>query len=632
MRRRWKFVIAIVVIAPVVLLAPGRFRDKIKRIARNAPGVERVEGALRRVARSAAEWFGLIDPPGFAIMTDPDLLPGHYAINLGQNTDWSTDGAWIDARNSLRRWGHPDRPWVEYPDLKLSEDGYPLSDAGSLSYLRGYPDGVYRLSFKGTARCSVGGMARLVGAIVTSEGRSTGLVQIDHSKHDLMTIKLTDIDPTDPIRDLRLIRPGVSGETSRVFADAFLKRLQPFHVVRVMDWAGVNTSDVREWSERVSPSSFLRTGPIGVSYEDMIALANESEKDLWITIPDGATDDHARRLAQLLLDRLDPKLRVYLELGNELWNQSFPQAKRLVASARDDPSLTREDDFGRAGEKAAKRLVEVAVIVRTVFGADSPRLIPVFAGQSANAYFTESGLRYLASHEGPPREHIGAIAIAPYLSIDPARDRPGLSLDNVFAAMDNHLNNDLSDWIARHAELARRYDLPLIAYEAGQHLTPWNAQARTELNVETKRAAQDDPRMGALYCKLNDVWSEKGGGLLAFYSLTSRDGKGGYWGLLTDSTLRGSVKWDAVMSIVLPAGDATGDGRADLADYALIARNLGKKPAFRADGDLDRDGLVDDRDLAKFRHAAGRMRPSELREVDAFIATRLGRVANAKLP
>ena len=621
--RRW-FVAAGLLLVTIVGVVPTQAWVAVRGQARRVPFFSGVEGRLLRGARALRGLVGLQPAYQPVVAADPALRAGRYAINVGINADWSTAGAWVDARNSLRRWGMPDRPWVEKPNLKLSADGYPLSDAGTLSYLHGYPDGAYHLSYRGTGEVSAGGMGRIAGAITTTGGLHSGVVTIDHATHDLLTLAVTKTDATDPIRDLRLIRPGYAANTRRVFADPYLRRLRPFSTIRVMEWSGVNTANVREWSERVSPSSFLRTGPGGVAYEDLAALANESGKDLWITVPDGATDDHVTRLAQLLKARLEPDRGVVLELGNELWNGSFPQARRLIAAARADAELSRSDDFGRAGEKAAKRLAEIATIFRNELGSGKTRVIPILCGQSANTYFLECGLEYLSKHRGEPNKTIDAIAIAPYLFLPAELDKPGLTRDALFAGLDAFAEAKLKPWIRDHGSLAARYGLPLVSYEGGQHLTPWNAEDRLDVNEVVKRDAQIDPRMGDLYVRFDREWAAHGGGLFTFYALTSAYGPGGYWGLLSDDTQAGSVKWDAVLSLALVPGDATLDGNVDFADFRVISAHFGQKPCWREQGDLNRDRVVDRADLRIFQEAAKGLTPAERQAIEEF-ASKAGR-------
>ena len=299
------------------------------------------------------------------VSAPPPARPAAYGVNIAANTDWSVDQAWVDVRNLFRRWGRLGKPWEENPSLPLSDDGYPLDDASSLTYLKGYPDGTYHLRFRGSATVTFSGMGRLAGPVVSANGVSTGDVIVDHRRGELLILNVRGVDVIDPIRDLRLIRPDLPPETTEVFSERFLHRLRPFSVVRFMDWTRTNNSQVRDWSGRVVPTSFLRTGPGGVAYEDVVALANALKKDVWINVPDEATGEFVVQLARLLRDTLDPDLAVYVEYSNEVWNSTFAQAKRLSASAMTNPHLTKPDAFGRAGELAAERLVSIATIFRS---------------------------------------------------------------------------------------------------------------------------------------------------------------------------------------------------------------------------------------------------------------------------
>ena len=562
--------------------------------------------------------FGFASARPTPVVIDPALGPGHYAVNLWMNTDYSCDGAWVDASKTLRRWGHVERPWLEQPKLKLSHDGYPLSDAGSLSHLRGFPDGRYQLSFEGTAKVRVGGKGSLLGRMTDSGNIHSGVVLINHRGQDLFTISLTHLDPTNPVRNLRLIRPGYEASTKQVFSETFLRRLGPFTTVRPMEWTCVNRTAERDWSERVRPESFLRTGPQGVAYEEIIALANESGKDLWLTIPEGATDDYYASLGKLMAQRLSRNQRIYVELGNELWNGTFPQAKRILLMAKDDPELSRKDAFGRAGEKAAKRTAEAATIFREQFKSESARVVPVLCGHSANPYFLACGLEYLANQPGGVNACLGAVAIAPFLSISQDLDKPGLSRDELFQGLAESLSGNLSKWITQNAELASKYQLPLLAYEGGQHLVDWNPSHQGEVNGALKKEAQDDPRMADLYVRLDREWTERGGGLFSFYALTSTYSKSGYWGLLKDQSDPGSQKWDAVLSVALPKADATLDGRVDMADFKVLAGHFGQSRVWREQGDLNRDGKVDAADLTIFRENAPELSPTDRNRVNDF--------------
>ena len=88
-----------------------------------------------------------------------------------------------------------------------------------------------------------------------------------------------------------------------MFTNAFLHQLQPFSTIRFMDWMDDDRFDGVHLAAAHPATSFLSTGPAGVPYEDMIELANESQKDMWINIPALATPNYVQNLAQLIDSR-----------------------------------------------------------------------------------------------------------------------------------------------------------------------------------------------------------------------------------------------------------------------------------------------------------------------------------------
>ena len=541
-----------------------------------------------------------------------------FGVNLARNTDWSTDQAWVDVTHLFRQWGQWNKPWLDAPNLPLTDQGLPLADASALTYLKDYHDGTYTLTFAGTATVDASGMGRLAGPVTTSNGVTRGEIVVDHTRGELLILNVKGVDPSDPIRDLHLTAPGYEPGSGRAFTEAYLHRLQPFSTIRFMDWTATNGSTAVSWADRVRPDSFLKTGAGGIAWEDAIALANAAGKDAWINVPEQADDDYVRQLAQLFRDTLATGLKVYVEYSNELWNMQFAQSKHNQATAKTNPALTKPDDFGRAGEQAALRLSEIAAIFRAEYGEESGRFRPVLCGQSANTYFLDVGLAYLKSHGANPSDNLFAIAIAPYVDLDPAVDKPGLTLDGLFASMNGFVADKLSGWIANHKALADRYGLPLLAYEGGQHLVAWNSADRVYVNESLKASAQDDPRMGQVLRDLAAVWADKGGALFDYYTIFSTYGRSGYWGLLQANGTAGSEKWDAILGIVLEAGDATLDGRVDFDDFAVFRSSFGQASRWWEQGDFNGDHVIDFADYDLLVAHLGPLTADQLAEVRAF--------------
>ncbi len=173
--------------------------------------------------------------------------------------------------------------------------------------------------------------------------------------------------PTGPggITNLQLMRPTAPGATtsynpSVLFDPQLLQSLSNYTVIRF----GFSADQEVNWSDRTLPTFFNQdlgniTQPQygngqasndGPAWEYKVMLANETGRDLLLSIPTMAsgssptdTTSYVYNLANLLkygsnqngvpytspqanpvYPGLNSNLRVYLELGNELWNWAYP--------------------------------------------------------------------------------------------------------------------------------------------------------------------------------------------------------------------------------------------------------------------------------------------------------------------
>jgi hypothetical protein len=531
------------------------------------------------------------------------------AVNLDGFADFMSSRAYIDATALFRRWGRAGAGWEENPALRLSPDNYPLADADAVTLLRGYPAGVYKLRYEGAATLTFVGFAQIVpGTLKTEGGVTTADVRVaPHGGEDLLTLQVRGLDPAKPLRNLHLLVPGYADGT-RIFTDEFVRRVRPFPTLRFMDWQQTNANPLREWSDRPRPTRFSRTGAQGVPLEEIVALANVTRRNVWVNVPLHASDDYVTHFATLLRDTLHPAALIHVEYSNEVWNFGFEQAKDNLAAAKANPALTKPDDFGRCAQQAADRLGTVARIFRTIFGdaAYAARVRPVVGGFIANTYWAQTQLDWLEQH------HLGLIrelAIAPYFGVEgdiKDVDQPGATADALFAKLNALVEGPLNTWIADHAALAKAHGVALVAYEGGVHLTATNG-----VNEDLKRQMQADPRIADTYRHLLDVWQKHGGGLFTQFGHIGPYTKFGYWGLLESMDQPGSIKWDFVMSLLLPPGDANLDGKVDFADFQILRQNLGQSGRWREQGDLNADHKVDAADLAIFRDNAHDLTPEQ---------------------
>ncbi|MBM3463833.1 MAG: hypothetical protein FJX76_17190 [Armatimonadetes bacterium] len=284
-------------------------------------------------------------------------------------------------------------------------------------------------------------------------------------------------------------------------------------------------------------------------------LANQTAKDLWICVPDQASDDYVRQMAIMLRDRLDPRLALYVEFSNEVWNWEYLETRRNSAAAivegsagpcalNDYGAVTNQGYWG--WRRVAAQTVRISRIFSEVFGptAMNTRVRPVLASQMGYRYMLPHQLEWMARRYGPPSQFIYGIAGAPYFGPTGAdRTRTDLTVDQVVALTDASLNYWITlfrpdpnfrgrlDWgnMPTYASLARFYGLRSLAYEGG----PDTAGAAS---LQAKIAANRDPRFAASVERFLHAWYDNGNDLCMYFTLSGADGQYGEFGLYTDLT------------------------------------------------------------------------------------------------
>ena len=105
------------------------------------------------------------------------------------------------------------------------------------------------------------------------------------------------------------------------FMPEVLEDLKYYKVLRFMDWQRTNNSVNQRWADRRTPDNwYTQTGKKGVALEYACDVCNAVLTDCWVCVPHAADDDYVRDMARLIRDRLDGRLRVYVEYSNETWN------------------------------------------------------------------------------------------------------------------------------------------------------------------------------------------------------------------------------------------------------------------------------------------------------------------------
>jgi hypothetical protein len=331
-------------------------------------------------------------------------------------------------------------------------------------------------------------------------------------------------NPKNPLRNLHIVPAEHEADHERqLFHPRFLEILRPFGVVRFLDFLRINGSELARWADRPRPDDFSQGTARGVALEYAIELCNRLRADCWILIPHQADDEYVAKAAEMIRDRLDPSLQVYVEYSNEIWN--FPHGE-WCQRAGEKLGMPREWDTRLRYQ--AHRSLEIFRAFERALGRE--RLVRVLAGQT-----WDLRLRILLEWEEAWRQ-ADAVAIAPYFCDELAGDRqlPGIrGLDA--AAVAGRCLADVErvrPRVRSARALAARLGLPLLAYEGGQHLATGGAHHPDAALQGLLDAANRHPDMGRAYARYLDMWREEGGQLMVLYKLVESYSRWGRWGLL----------------------------------------------------------------------------------------------------
>ncbi|NDD31085.1 MAG: hypothetical protein EB084_22750 [Proteobacteria bacterium] len=481
-------------------------------------------------------------------------------VNLEFVRDWSRSQAFVDVIKSSRRFGTVSRFW-DTP-CAVDANGWPTTDFG-VTVFTDVPNaaGTYLLSFNGRAQVGCYDTQNLVRNPQYNAATDTTTAEVVVGKNpmagrgDGLSLRFTGT--TNGCRNIRLLRPGYALDTRELYSDAFIRRLAPFTVLRTMQMQSTVDSPLKTWSDRVLPSEAQQTTNRGVALEYLAQLANRTQKDLWICVPDQADDTYVRNMATLLKGTLNSNRVIYLEWSNEVWNGMYQEAQRNMTAARTEGQAgpCPLNDFGSttnqgywAWRRVARRSIEIGAIFKQVFGTDASRVRLVLPHQTENTYMLFHQLLFVSRYYGAPSQYFYGVAGAPYFGIDPAnRNETNLSVDRVIALCGLSLDRIIAtrlgfdptfqgvlDWnrLPTQLSLARFYGLRSLAYEGG----PDTAVSGPE-SLASKIAANRDPRMADMVARYLNTWFSNGNDLFCYFILAQPENQNGHAGIYFDITL-----------------------------------------------------------------------------------------------
>jgi hypothetical protein len=510
-------------------------------------------------AAATADLAGVTPPPD-----DPHA--NRMGINLQEVSYYAPDWLFADAVKSAGI-----NPVSGSGTLATDADGWPTQDCMFLFWsdgVYGNTAGVYKLSFVGQATLD-GSFTISNQAYDAASNTTTADLTWGGSGNAYVNFRDTKRTPSSAagsgLTQVRCMKPGTApGDT---FTAPIKNLIAKFSVIRFMDFTSTNWNQNVEWADRTPPTrpSQQWSDPAygwegrGAAWEYAIQLANETARDAWINIPAKASDDYIRQLALLIRDGgngfagLDPKLKLYVEYSNEVWNGGFSQCNEnhdmAVAEVNAGSSPLNYDNANDSGgwtyawRRVAKRGAEISVIFRSVFGDAQmmTRIRPVLewqqdVGQGTpmaeltfldNYYNNGDGQHVTTPH--PPSWYFWGGGGSGYYNPDANVDSStiwttGTMSESAFSTVCQH---DV-DWTLA-------FGLERIAYEGGPSFDKGNSDS-------AKAAAWGDPMMKQMLIDHHDNWSRNGGGLLVYFQST-----GDYqWGFTHDLASLDTPKLQAI--------------------------------------------------------------------------------------
>lgn len=404
------------------------------------------------------------------------------------------------------------------------------------------PLGTYTLTWEGQGSFFLSGGGGFVSRTNTGPGSATFTVT---SPSEQLFFQISSTTTSNPLRNLRILMPGHGPgqpNASETFNTSFLERFAPFKTLRFMDWGSTNSNTLVSWNDRPQVSHRTWANSKGVPIEMQVALANRQLSDPWFNMPVRADDNFIRQYATLVRDTLDPRLKVYVEYGNEVWNPQFTVEHDYVRSL----AVQRYGDANFWYRTWAEEARRDFAIWKEVFGeiGQADRVLRVAAAQTVNRFHSPRFLNHLYTNPSdlsPSGERLfDVLSMAAYVGVSSGSYNASTTkdriIDDLFADLARQMNPATgSDGLPVgdfrwNKQLANQHGVPLIAYEGGQHVVPPSATA-TWYNAYVD--AQRDPRMYDLYAELLRQYLDVLGadGFVNFSSVASIT-EFGAWGIL----------------------------------------------------------------------------------------------------
>ncbi len=390
--------------------------------------------------------------------------------------------------------------------------------------------------------------------------------------------------PGSGVTAIHLIRDSEVRTKRGIFTKVWFDSIRqlPWAVLRCLDVTGVNkygkpgTAEAYPYQlnwekDRLLPGTgpLYRKQHVGVQgivpWEDILAVAQVTRRDLWINIPVNASPDYVEQLARLFRygspltgnKGLPPDVKLYMEYSNELWHEEFPQGEWNARAAAAEVGMGNSNLYydGSADpevwrfRRIAKRTVEIGRQFRSVFGDRAALIRPVVNNNLVEKDFDI--LQYVTANYGRPDSVLYALAQQGYYAATDASSTVRVLETERQVAAGRQSSYRLSRMLATY------FGLHPFIYEGGPEEKSGSTPSVADRFLANKLAAARHPAMGKLL--FDDVlhhWYASGGELYLPFSQVGRYSYWGSFGLTEDLTNLHTPKWLAFQALIgepLPA-------------------------------------------------------------------------------
>lgn len=423
----------------------------------------------------------------------------------------------------FRTWAGATKDYIPEDRIKgYNEDGDPI-------YKGMYPSGSYILTWDGSGSLDVEFDAKNI-------EYSDNVIKFDVEDPSTagICIEVLSSDNDDPVNNIDL--RFANNNDSSLYYKPYVEELSKYATIRFMDWGLTNNSEISKWDERKLPNNYGQAEGAGVAYENMIELCNVTNTNMWVCVPHLVDDEYVKNLMQLILDKLNDDLVVYVEYSNEVWNGGFKQSQWAYANGQVEE--LSDNYYGYVDNYYVKKCIWMFDIVNKVFKDNMNKVVRVIANQAvgvnrANRMFEAFETVFNVDY----KDYIDSFAIAPYFNSAPVHesdidlDAPQEEINKTIMPSMLRIMTDVT--LPGQLNNAIKWGVELVAYEGGPHWVPPRPHDDYDTYKYTKVFYNlvNSKEMEEAYDEYLRLWFEATDGVFCCFSHTVRDTRWGNWGI-----------------------------------------------------------------------------------------------------